>query len=263
MKIEPFLGYKIFNKIAFRLYKASLFGMNYGLGGNPETSGEYHLLYNLAQALTHNDKSQTIIFDVGANIGEYAQKVATILNTNYMIYAFEPSPVTASTLKKNTQSDENIKVFNIGLGDQPLEAELYTQSANSTTASLLQRDDLPSSAQYEIVKIDTLTNFCSKAGVSNIDFMKIDVEGYEYQVLSGAKPMIEAQQIRFIQFEIGPNNIRNRIFFKDFYDLLSSNYQLYRILKNGLAKLEGYDIRYENFMTTNYLACSHKETLKH
>jgi hypothetical protein len=66
--------------------------------------------------------------------------------------------------------------------------------------------------------------------------------------------MIEEGKIQFIQFEFDEPNITNRIFFKDFWDLLSKKYDIYHSLYNGLVKIEKYHYSLENFSCMNYLA---------
>lgn len=60
--------------------------------------------------------------------------------------------------------------------------------------------------------------------------------------------------IDFIQFEFGGCNIDSRTYFQNFYYLLNTKYQIYRILKNGLYSIKKYRETQEIFVTTNYLA---------
>ncbi len=66
--------------------------------------------------------------------------------------------------------------------------------------------------------------------------------------------MLNERKIRFIQFEFGGTDIDSRVFFQDFYYLLKDNYSLYRIVKDGLVKIDGYKEKYEIFDTINFLA---------
>ena len=66
--------------------------------------------------------------------------------------------------------------------------------------------------------------------------------------------MINSGKIDFIQFEFGGTDIDSRVFFRDFYYLLKDRYDLYRIVKDGLYKIEGYTEIYENFMSAMYMA---------
>ena len=82
----------------------------------------------------------------------------------------------------------------------------------------------------------------------------MDVQGFEYNILKGSKKMLEKNAIKFIQFEIDQPSIENKIFFKDFWDLLSEKYDFYQSLYNGLVLIKDYNYEIENFRCMNYLA---------
>jgi len=105
-----------------------------------------------------------------------------------------------------------------------------------------------------MVRLDTLDNFCKTNEIEKINFLKLDTKGHEYKILQGAKNMLEEKKIERIQFEFGGCNIDSKIFFQDFWYLLNSDYNLYRILKDGLCPIKKYDERDEIFTATNYLA---------
>ena len=82
----------------------------------------------------------------------------------------------------------------------------------------------------------------------------MDIEGHELSALKGAKEMLEGKKIRFIQFEFGGTNVDSRTYFQDFWYLLSKNYTIYRIVKDGLHLIPKYKETQEIFTTINYLA---------
>ena len=86
----------------------------------------------------------------------------------------------------------------------------------------------------------------------------MDVQGFEYNILKGAIKMLENNAIKFIQFEIDQPSFENRIFFKDFWNLLSPKYDIYHSLFNGLVKIDEYDYTLENYRCMNYLAVNKK-----
>ena len=90
---------------------------------------------------------------------------------------------------------------------------------------------------------------------NTVDLIKIDVEGYELSVLNGATKNIMAKRISIIQFEFTQLNTTTRIFFKDFYELLSDNYLIYRLLPNDLLRIEQYNPTMDEiFGYQNYVA---------
>jgi len=82
----------------------------------------------------------------------------------------------------------------------------------------------------------------------------MDIQGYEYNILLGAKELLSRRKIQYIQFEFDEPNIENRIFFKEFWELLRGKYDIYHSLYNGLIKVENYHYSLENYSCMNYLA---------
>jgi hypothetical protein len=99
----------------------------------------------------------------------------------------------------------------------------------------------------------TLNEFCNKNQIKFIDFLKLDVEGYEWLFYKGASELLN-KKIGIIQFELGVCAVDGKYFFKDIFYLLKDNYKIYRITQNGLYEIKSYREQYEVFLTTNYLA---------
>ena len=83
-------------------------------------------------------------------------------------------------------------------------------------------------------------NFVLKEKIDTIHLLKIDAEGNDFLVLKGGERLIHNKRIDFIQFEFNDINVFARVFFRDFVEFLNL-YNLYRMLPNGLIKLNEYD----------------------
>lgn len=237
------------------LYNLSLKQMNFGNGGEFSQSGELFVLKFIQNKL--EKESNIIIFDVGANIGNYSKAVNEIYTSKTKIFSFEPSKRTFELFLKNTLNLENIIPHNFGFSDKEHNQILYSNSEGSGLASVYHRklDHYGINMdKTEKIKLTTLDNFCNENNISRIHFLKLDVEGHEISALNGAKNMIENKKIDFIQFEFGGCNIDSRTYFQDFYYLLKDNYKIYRILKDSIQELPSYKETYEIFVTINYLA---------
>jgi FkbM family methyltransferase len=242
------------------LHKASLIGMNIGEGGNYVESGEDYVLNFIKKSLNENNKP--IIFDVGANIGDYTLLIKSMIE-NSEIHAFEPSLKTFTKLSEKVKAQSKIVLNNFGFGDKAEKIKLFYNSELSGLASLYQRrlDHFNKKFdQSEVVEIRTIDQYCQEKNIAEIDFLKLDVEGNEIKTLVGAKKMLDGGKINFIQFEFGGCNIDSRTFFQDFYYLLKDKYDIYRVLKNGLWPITKYREEYEIFVTTNFLAISHSNS---
>jgi FkbM family methyltransferase len=238
----------------YLLHGFSASAMNYGQGSNFKNSGEIEAMKYVKSKLK---KANPILFDVGANIGNYTLTLTEIFGTDVTIYSFEPSANTFKRLLENIKTRNNIHAHNIALSNSKGSAELFSTENNSEVASLINLDrtiEKYGSNTVETIQMDTLDNFCLTNSISTIDFLKIDVEGFELTMLQGAANMLNERKIAFIQFEFGVPNIDSRTYFKDFWKLLSTNYTIYRIVQDGLFKIEEYTPSLEIFMTSNFIA---------
>lgn len=136
-------------------------------------------------------------------------------------------------------------------------ATLHNSTPGASIGSLLplRQPFEPFSPEHdEDVQVSTLDAFCAVEGISRIDLLKIDVEGLEFAVLTGAKKLIDASAINAIQFEFGVGNFEARTFFRDFFDLLGDRYDFYRIVSDGLRRVPRYHSELEQHAAINYLA---------
>lgn len=252
--IKQFISRIIRQRIFFPLWKKlnflSYYGMNFGVAsGYADYSGELYIIKKIKE---HKPK---IIFDVGAHVGDWSSfLINEYRDLKYTLYMFEPSKKTYDKLARNISASNN-KIFqNIGLGDKNEILKIHYDTVEQGNASILADNKKYS----EEVCIVTLDSFCVQNAIDNIDFMKMDVQGYEYNVLLGAKNLLAKGRIKFIQFEFDEPNINNRVFFKDFWDLLSEKYDIYQCLYNGIVKIYNYHYELENFRCMNYLAVKKK-----
>lgn len=194
------------------MYHWSLKGMNVGNGGAFSESGEKEALCFLAEYVfpcdSFREERQSIpdpvIFDVGANVGGYTLDVLSVIK-NLKIYCFEPSHGTYEQLKKNVDN-ENVALNNFGISDKISSAVLYCNERCSGLASLYQRqldESQTSLFSQENIMIDTIDNYCTKEKIPFIDFLKLDIEENDLNVLKGAKDILKSQRIAAIQIEFG------------------------------------------------------------
>jgi len=189
-----------------------------------------------------------IVFDVGAQDCEY------LVNNNPTIsfHLFEPNPKFYDELYHSFNmgniEQSQIRLNKVGLGNAPKVVQYY-----SDTESICKRTHHTTSraTPFEI-SISTLDIYCSQNDVHYIDFLKIDTEGYELEVLQGSQRMLH--NIHFIQFEYGGTYLDMQIKLKDVYNLLEDWY-IYLMHSNYLELMEE---PLENFEYSNYLACRHK-----
>ncbi len=239
-KIEFVTEFKDFENIAAE-------GLCFGNDLLIEQSERYLLQY-----LAKNAPDNAVIFDVGANIGNYAKHCKAQL-PNAIIYAFEPSKSTFDLLQ-NKLGTEEYNLENCALGAKYDLLPIYNESILASLNSLIERKH-PNQhwQQAEVVQVQSLDDYCKAKKIEQIYLLKIDTEGFEMEVLKGAKQKIAEGKIQNIQFEFGGSMLDSRLFFRDFWDLLFNKYDIYRILTNGLEPISNYEEKLENFRGNNFL----------
>lgn len=245
---------RLFQPLWEAVHKVALFGLNVSGGADVSTSGELHVLRELART---RQREQTVVFDVGANVGTYTQTVLRVFGPSTRIHCFEPSNHTHGLLRNAVGSVPTVVLHKVGLSNCNETLQLHYDAPASGLATLYRESLSHHNTRLdtsETIELTTLDTVCTQHSVDYIDLLKIDVEGHEYKVLLGARAMLAAKAIGAIQFEMGPGSISARTYFRDFFELLSPHYDLFRIVKDGLAPVRRYREEHEHFLVTNYLA---------
>jgi FkbM family methyltransferase len=249
-------NYKYFASWQY-IYQIGLLGMG-RIQGNPiGKNGEVDVIKKIISTAG----PKVVILDVGANKGQYSSHVMkhAIAGKEIELHIFEPSSANINILKnqfnKTRYPGNSFFINQLALSDVNSQAFLYTDSAGSDLGSLLNLK-IPvrpfNDSKKEKVQTATLNDYFIGSGLKEVDFLKIDVEGLEYKVLSGGYKVISEKRIKNIQFEFGPGNITARIFFHDFWELLSTTYNFFQVLSGGLIPVDKYSPDLEIFKTTNY-----------
>jgi len=142
----------------------------------------------LQKKLLPHISSDNLIFDIGSNIGQYALWFSTVAQKGKVI-CYEPDKKNYAFLTFNVLINEisNIEINNIGLSDKISRQKFYRDTKTGGRSGSLGKEFVGDSFQGSIqdVELSTLDTQIKKYGVP--DFIKIDVEGFEYQVLKGLK----------------------------------------------------------------------------
>ena len=175
------------------------------------------------------------LFDVGANQGQTVKKFLSHYPISE-IHSFEPSKICYEALKKNFSNSKSLKLNNNALGSKK-EFLNFNEYSWSALNSLLKRSFTKSKIidTYD-VEVTTVDSYCNENNISKISILKTDTEGYELEVLKGAKRMIEQNLIQFIHCEV---------FFYENYIGQSSFGDLYNyLIRNGYDLVRFYEFEY-------------------
>ena len=137
------------------------------------------------------DRGVDLILDVGANIGQYGSELRRI-GYDKDIISFEPLSKTFESLQAAARSDSKWTLRNYALGDK-VETIDINISGNSPSSSILdineRHTDAAPSTKYigkEAIKVETLDNIFVDDWSNRTPFVKVDVQGFEQNVLKGA-----------------------------------------------------------------------------
>jgi len=214
-----------------------------GLGvGNPVAlSGERRLLSRLGMQWQRCERTP-VFFDVGANEGSYSIMLGEFV-PNARIFAFEPHPGTQLRIGKRLDGKANVVGCAVGASAGVATLWDYANVDGSSHASLeravIETLHLSASRSYDVTVI-TLDAFCRENGIEFVDFIKIDVEGFEADCLRGAASLIRDRRVGLVQFEFNSMHALTRTLFVDIAGLLP-NFSLYRILPHGLIAVDPSD----------------------
>lgn len=132
------------------------------------------------------------IIDVGANIGQTSLWIAQFFEQkNITIFSFEPYPSTFKKLEENIRLNKyrNIQIFNVALGNNEGELEMVEDcDTNSGGFRAYNPDFHQEVKKTTVVKIKKLDQYLNE--LNDVVFVKIDVEGFEMEVLKGAKGLL-------------------------------------------------------------------------
>ena len=198
------------------------------------THDERYIVTKLLNIIKPGD----ICWDVGANIGFYTCLLASLVEDSGAVVAFEPAARTCGYLKENVSLNQftNVTVVNKGLGDKQEQRLLHYSEAGLAegTASLKYADRRAAS---ERVTLDTIDNLIPE--LPTPDFIKIDVEGYQLEVLRGAEHCLKTHA-PLLMAELRDVGETNRAFFGEIEDYVADlGYQLYEIRKHSIRQCDG------------------------
>ncbi len=222
---------------------------------NAMASGEYFLINKILKKNFENI-AKPVIFDVGGNVGNYSLMLTKGL-PHALIYAFEPNGNTYNQLLANVGNLVNC--INLGMGVEEKSEKIFTYSNNLTSshASIYGGVFRTFHRAENVVELDiqmtTLDLFCEREKLTCIDFLKIDTEGNELNVLKGGTKMLSEMKVNIIQFEFGECDVYSRVFLLDFYAMLP-DYNIYRLDSERLIPLYQYDSTNEIFRYQNFIA---------
>ena len=158
---------------------------------------------DMLKLLGSNQNSKgPVIFDVGANVGEFTRELSERLH-NPEIHAFEPGPETFKALQANSTGISRVLLNPFALG--AVDGELsFFENGNSEMSSFLPQGQQSWGEIRRTIRVPvrTLDAYCMEKGIQQIDVLKSDTQGYDLEVIRGGERMVREGRINLIYMEI-------------------------------------------------------------
>lgn len=152
----------------------------------------YHPLYftyknisdrNEINYLKKNVKPADVVLDIGANIGFYSLLFSDLVGTNGKVYAFEPEKNNFNKLIQNTKRKTNIHCINAAVADTSGILNLYSSEFGLNVDFKVYKSG--NNQIVQTIRAYTIDDFIQEFNIQKLNWIKMDIQGYEYFALSG------------------------------------------------------------------------------
>jgi FkbM family methyltransferase len=183
------------------------------------------------------------VLDVGANIGMTALALSRICNRGRIV-AVEPVPKTFQYLRQNVSKAgaRNVEIFNFALGSSEGSVLMQGHPSNFACSFVADHYTIPASDHFsQRVPVKRLDDIFSDLSLDRVDFMKIDVEGFELEVIAGAREILNLYKPTvFLEMNHWCLNLYRRISIPEFRERLTEIFP-YVYAIDGLDYLDYVD----------------------
>lgn len=224
---------------------------------DPASNGEAWLLRQMSLLRPR------VIFDVGANCGEYAQLCLGAC-PDAQVHAFEPMSAVFAHLQQALGQHPRATLHRLALADQEGELRFWFDPSNTGNTSAVPG---VGTAIHGLGPVEPITapaqrldRFCERNGIKQIDLLKIDVEGFEANVLQGAGELLTCGSIPCIQIEYGRANLFSRYFIYDYMGDYGNCYVLGKLYPGGVRWFERYTADLDDLLGPNLVMVSRKRS---
>lgn len=138
-------------------------------------------------------RSGMVVIDIGAHHGFYTLLASKKVGPFGRVLAFEPSPRERKRLYRHVKLNlcKNVKVWDCALGRARGTAGLFVVDGSETGCNSLRRPNASGATKTLSVSVSSLDECLEQEGIEHVDFVKLDVEGGEIEVLSGATRLLD------------------------------------------------------------------------
>ena len=224
-----FMGKKSFAKLNDRILGVALRCRGYSNFRDHFESGEHYFIERILSAV-----KPTVCVDVGTNVGSYAQ--ALLEATQAKIYSFEPlsQPFEALSAVGQRYPGRLVAInYGVGAKDEILRIHFNDEmTAHASFSEEVKNVSYVRNEKSQDIEVVSLDSYFAKHSVNQIDFIKIDTEGFEHEVLRDAQNIIAQFRPQLIQIEFNWHQLFRNTALHYFSEQLP-DYEVFQLLPNG------------------------------
>lgn len=213
------------------------------------TNGELMVLKRISRL------NPAVIFDVGANVGEYAELTRQACPQG-KIFSFEPVDSTFKELESNLlkKKIENILAIKKGLykEDKLITINIYPGHEHASIHNL--KGVSYSAVDQNTIEVVRGDNLLKEFALDSVDLLKLDIEGAEMDALQGFENTFRNKKVRAVQFEYGYINITSKVLLSDYYDFFNSFGYIVGKIYPKRVEFREYAFKHEDFIGPNFIA---------
>jgi FkbM family methyltransferase len=203
----------------------------------------------LTQIIKNEIKDGMTCVEVGCNIGYYALLESKLVGKNGKVIAIEPSPINFNCFKKNLELNKisNVEPFNFAVGNSNVMTNFFLSNI-SNWSKVIEKPLSNSDKNVIRIPLKKLDTFYLEHNLTKIDFIRMDIEGYEFKAYEGMKEIIKKYKPRLmIEVHSTLGNEQTIEFFKKLQD---DGYQSKYLIPRGLDWPWVYDANRDIIKTT-------------
>jgi FkbM family methyltransferase len=246
-RVKP-LVYRYRSRFLYRLANFYVNAVDNDNDSDFKTNGEERF----AQTML---RGASTAFDVGAAKGDWTA-IALAAEPKVVVHAFEPTTRRFEVLRKRDFGERAI-LNQLGLGDALKELDIFYGASGGSNSLFPQRPEGDSYAptDTEKIKITTIDQYCAERGIKHVDFIKMDIEGYEMAAIRGAERMLRSGEIETLQFEYSAVFLdagASLLGLMQYMREINPAYEFHKILPDGTKRISSYEHAIDNFKTQNW-----------
>lgn len=215
------------------LLRAALFGYGYNRYDDLVLSGEAWFCTTMLPKL-----GVSSAVDCGANEGDYSRLLLQSLSGP--VWAIDPDPRVANGLRHLArQYPGRLSYLGIALGETDGSSTLHMTDSAIWSTLVAKAPGYVNNARksQHTVVVRSLDSLVDDGTLADVDFLKLDAEGYELEILRGAQRLVASASLKAIQFEFGAHNLMRSQTLADLMESLPG-YRVHRLLSRSLIPVD-------------------------